>query len=127
RTRWPDTLPSPDVEPRRRARQPGEEVAVTMEAVLAIAVALLALALVAGFVVVARVLRQLGYTGSGLTPRPGESTRAGKNGKKGSRPQSTALDDVRTAATAARSDAAAAKADAAAAKAESTAARAEAR
>jgi ribonuclease Y len=100
-----------------------------LEAVLAIAVALLALALVAGFVVVTRVLRQLGYTGRIASASPGASSRGGRGGKKGGRPrpEPSALDDVRRAATAARSDAAAAKADAAAAKAEATAARADAR
>jgi ribonucrease Y len=87
---------------------------VTLETVLAVAVLILGIAVVGGFAVIVRMLRE-------QQRRPVRAVPQAK-----SRPEPL-QEDLRSAVAAAKSDAAAAKADAAAAKAEANAARGEAR
>ncbi len=94
-----------------------------LDVVLIIAVVLLGSALVAGFVLGIRAVRQLGPA----SPARPATPRADTDPTLASAGAVTALDEVRAAAAASRDDAAAARADAAAAKAEASAARAEAR
>jgi ribonuclease Y len=77
-----------------------------LEIVLTIIVALLFVAMVAGFAVGAQALRRLGLLGTSGTPRMARTT------------DTSAVDAARAAASAARSDAAAAKAESAAARRE---------